>query len=171
MKVSYCDIEGGQEDIYVSTGGTIDWGSGNIDEDPCFANPNSADCHLQSQAGRWDPNDECWVYDGVTSPCIDAGDPNGLYCDYAAELWPHGFRVNMGAYGNTPEASMSSEIIGNIADLNHDGFVNLEDYSFWVMNWMKEELLLAADLDRNGKVNLPDALMFLDNWLWEAPEP
>jgi len=86
LKVSYCDIEGGQEDIYVSTGGTIEWGTGNIDEDPYFAAPNIADCHLQSQAGRWDPNDNSWVCDGVTSPCIDAGDPNGLYCDYAAEL-------------------------------------------------------------------------------------
>ena len=69
----------------------------------------------------------------------------------------------MGAYGNTPEASMSAEVIGNIADLNNDGMVNLEDYTFWVMNWMKEEILLAADLDRNGKVTLPDALIFFDN--------
>ena len=78
----------------------------------------------------------------------------------------------MGAYGNTPEASMSSELIGNIADLNHDDMVNLEDYSYWVMNWMKEEILLAADLDRNGKVDLPDAMIFLDNWLrYEGAEP
>ena len=164
LKVRYCDIEGGQGGIYLDTGGTVEWGSGNIDEDPCFADPNSADYHLQSQAGRWDPNDNSWVYDGVTSPCIDAGDPNS---ECVNELWPHGNCVNMGAYGNTPEASMSADLIGNIADLNHDGFVNLEDYSFWAMNWMKEEILLAADLDRNGKVTLPDALIFLENWLWE----
>ena len=150
--VTYSDIEGG-------------WlGEGNIDEDPGFADPNNADYHLQSQVGRWDPNDNSWVCDGVTSPCIDEGDPA---VDYANELWPHGGCVNMGGYGNTPEASMSAELIGNIADLNHDGMVNLEDYSFWVMNWMKEEILLAADLDRNGKVDLPDAVMFFDNWLWE----
>jgi predicted outer membrane repeat protein len=151
--VNYSDVEGG-------------WpGVGNIEEDPCFVDPTNGDYHLKSQVGHWDSNGNTWVCDGVTSLCIDAGDPTS---DYAAELWPHGKFINMGAYGNTPEASMSDDLlIGNIADLNNDGMVNLEDYSYWVMHWMKEEILLAADLDRNGKVGVPDAVMFFENWLWE----
>ena len=67
---------------------------------------DGGDYHLQSQAGRWDPNSASWVQDEVTSPCIDAGDPN---LDVGAEVWPHGGRINMGAYGGTAQASMSAE--------------------------------------------------------------
>jgi hypothetical protein len=45
-----------------------------------------------------------WVSDSVTSPCIDAGDPNS---DYSQEPIPNGGRINMGAYGNTGQASKS----------------------------------------------------------------
>ena len=90
---SYSNVQGGWE------------GEGNIDTDPLFANISNGDYHLKSQAGRWDPNSESWVIDDVTSPCIDAGDPNS---DWTGETWPHGERINMGAYGGTPEASMST---------------------------------------------------------------
>jgi hypothetical protein len=53
---------------------------------------------LKSQAGRWDPNSESWVVDDVTSPCIDAGDPNS---PVAEEREPNGGRINMGACGGT----------------------------------------------------------------------
>jgi len=62
------------------------------------------DYHLKSQAGRWDPASQNWVKDDVTSPCIDAGDPNS---PVGEELEPNGGRINMGAYGGTAEASMS----------------------------------------------------------------
>jgi hypothetical protein len=42
--------------------------------------------------------------DDVTSPCIDAGDPNSPVGD---EPEPNGDRINMGAYGGTTEASKS----------------------------------------------------------------
>ena len=46
-----------------------------------------------------------WTYiDSETSPCIDAGDPSS---DYTLEPKPNGDRINMGAYGNTPQASKS----------------------------------------------------------------
>ncbi len=101
-------------------------GEGNIDTDPCFVDPGywanaddpnivvepndpnaiwiDGDYHLKSQAGRWDPVSKSWVFDDVTSPCIDAGDPNS---PIAFEPFPNGGTINMGAYGGTPEASMS----------------------------------------------------------------
>lgn len=60
------------------------------------------DLHLKSQYGRWDRGGKRWVSDSVTSPCIDAGDPNSAY---DLEPPPNGKRINMGAYGNTREAS------------------------------------------------------------------
>jgi hypothetical protein len=77
----------------------------NIDDDPLFADPDNGDYHLKSQAGRWDPTTQSWVQDDITSPCIDAGDPNSPIGD---ESIPNGGRINMGAYGGTAEASKSS---------------------------------------------------------------
>jgi hypothetical protein len=49
------------------------------------------------------------VNDEVTSPCINAGDP---YDNYPLEPAPNGNRINMGAYGNTAEASLKPDILG-----------------------------------------------------------
>jgi parallel beta-helix repeat protein len=107
--VTYSDVHGGWQ------------GEGNIDAAPCFAetgfwNLNGTlddvsddfwvpgDYHLRSQAGRWHAGSRSWVLDVLTSPCIDAGNPDS---DFSAELPPNGNRINMGAYGCTAEASMS----------------------------------------------------------------
>jgi hypothetical protein len=111
ITISYSNIAGG-------------WaGTGNIDVDPLFAavgywDPNGTasdtrddfwvggDYHLQSKFGRWDPISQTWVQDQASSPCIDAGDslsPIGY------EPLPNGGRVNMGAYGGTPQASLSPD--------------------------------------------------------------
>ena len=80
-----------------------DYGTGCIAKDPCFADAASGDFHLKSAAGRW--NGTTWVKDTVTSPCIDAGETSAAY---ANEPSPNGNRANMGAYGNTAEASKST---------------------------------------------------------------
>ncbi len=82
-------------------------GIGNIDTDPLFANPSNDDYHLKSQAGRWNPNTQTcqtWVIDDITSPCIDAGDPG---TPIGLEPLPNGGIINMGAFGGTPQASIS----------------------------------------------------------------
>ena len=80
-----------------------DYGTGCIAKDPCFADAANGDFHLKSAAGRW--NGTTWVKDTVTSPCIDAGEASAAY---ANEPSPNGNRANMGAYGNTAEASKST---------------------------------------------------------------
>jgi hypothetical protein len=64
-------------------------GGSNIDQQPLFADPNTGDYHLQSQAGRWDPTRMAWVTDSVTSPCIDAGHPSPSYAvgENFQEFW------------------------------------------------------------------------------------
>ncbi|MHC4355269.1 MAG: right-handed parallel beta-helix repeat-containing protein, partial [Planctomycetota bacterium] len=106
--ITYSDVQGG-------------WpGQGNINADPFFASPGyriaanartgghdvwiAGDYHLKSHAGRWDPDSGTWVQDDMTSPCIDAGDPNS---PVAFEPFPNGGIINMGAYGGTAEAGMS----------------------------------------------------------------
>jgi hypothetical protein len=173
LVVSYCDVQDG-------------WpGSGNTNSDPCFAkagywdsngtpedvNDDSwvhGDYHLKSEGGRWDPNSESWVLDGVTSPCIDTGNPHS---SFGAELSPHGCRVNMGAYGNTEQASKSPvmasaccesyECAGQpYGDATCDGTVNLADLYALKADfgtsapWADNQC--CADFSHDGNVDLAD---------------
>ena len=73
-----------------------------ISVDPLFADEAGRDYHLKSTTGRWTPTG--WTNDTVHSPCIDMGRPSSAYTNEPA---PNGFRVNMGAFGNTVQASKS----------------------------------------------------------------
>ena len=145
ISVSYSNIKGG-------------WpGEGNIDADPCFVMPGywdangtpedanddfwvDGDYHLQSAAGRWDPNNQSWVQDAVTSPCIDAGDPMS---PIGYEPFPNGGIINMGAYGGTAEASKSyfgeplcETIVAG--DINGDCKVDFLDFRLMALHWLEE---------------------------------
>ncbi len=128
VEVAYSDVQGG-------------WpGQGNIDVDPCFADVNNGDYHLKSQAGRWDANEGQWTKDDVTSPCIDAGDPN---TPIGLEPFPNGGIINMGAYGSTREASKSyfgepacETIVAG--DINGDCKVDFKDFSVMAFHWLEE---------------------------------
>ncbi|MDT8302673.1 MAG: hypothetical protein RQ760_14410 [Sedimentisphaerales bacterium] len=87
-------------------------GGGNINSDPLFADPENSDFHLKSQAGRWDPKVGNWVVDMTGSPCIDAGSPDE---PVGLERFPNGGRINMGAYGGTPQASLSLQLLPGLS--------------------------------------------------------
>lgn len=84
-------------------------GPGVLAAEPLFANPGALDYHEKSKAGRWDPSAGGgaggWVTDDVSSPSIDAADPEA---PIGAEPIPNGARVNLGRYGGTKEASKST---------------------------------------------------------------
>lgn len=107
--------------------GWVDGGEGNRFFAPYFVAASNGDYRLQS-----------W------SPCIDAGDPAA---SFFKEPPPTGGRINMGAYGNTPEAASRSsdgdsdglpddwEIVffghiafGGMDDLDGDLSSNLDEY-------------------------------------------
>jgi hypothetical protein len=79
-------------------------GTDNFDLEPMFADGPGRDLHLLSHVGRYLP-DGSWTNDDHTSPCLDMGDPSA---DYSGEPGPNGGRINLGAYGNTAQASKSS---------------------------------------------------------------
>ena len=63
LSVSYSDILGGQEAVYVAEGCTLNWGDGMIDADPVFLDRTASDYRI------------------IGTPCIDAGTnepPGGL---------------------------------------------------------------------------------------------
>ncbi len=86
-----------------------------IKADPQYADKYAHDYHLKSITGRWDGTS--WVYDNISSPCIDAGDP---LMDFSNEPKPNGHRINIGADGNTKYASKSE---WNASDNVSDGVV------------------------------------------------
>ena len=154
--VAFSDVQGGAascDDPY----NTIVWGTGNIDLDPAFARAGGredpgtpedwtddgwleGDYHLKSEGGRWDGEQEAWVRDEVTSPCVDAGDPGDAIM---LEPLPNGGVVNMGVYGGTAEASKSSfgaAVCGVVVtgDLNGDCVVNLADVALMAIHWLED---------------------------------
>ncbi len=132
-------------------------GKGNIDAEPCFAEPGywdpngtpqdpnddfwvDGDYHLKSQAGRWDRMTQSRVKDDVTSPCIDAGDPSSPIGD---EPFPNGGIINMGAYGGTAEASRSyfgEPVCETIVagDINGDCRVDFADFAIMALHWLED---------------------------------
>jgi predicted outer membrane repeat protein len=145
LTINYSDVKGGQSAAYVGAACTLNWGLGNIDAAPCFADTSSAepdewDLHLQSQAGRWDPNSQTWVIDANTSVAIDAGD---MASPIGYEPFPNGGLINMGAYGGTVEASKSyfgkppCEIIV-AGDVNGDCEVNFLDFRLMALHWCED---------------------------------
>lgn len=88
---------------FYNNGFAMPSGTGNSAVDPLYANDVLQDFHLKSEYGRYSATG--WVADASTSPCIDTGDASDGYSEEPAG---NGGRINMGAYGNTSEASKSS---------------------------------------------------------------
>ncbi|MDP8239261.1 MAG: S8 family serine peptidase [Candidatus Hatepunaea meridiana] len=78
LTISYSDIEGGRDGIVTFNNGRINWGEGNINSDPRFADAGNDDYHLTEN-----------------SPCIDSGDPDSpqdpdeTRADMGAFYFPH----------------------------------------------------------------------------------
>ncbi|MDD5688264.1 MAG: right-handed parallel beta-helix repeat-containing protein [Elusimicrobia bacterium] len=112
-----------------SNGFSAPAGTGNISTNPFFNNAANGDFHIKSQYGRW--TGTSWVNDTVTSPCLDAGDP---VSSYSNEPFYNGGRINIGAYGNTTEASksLSDEITPSVvANLS----TNSPGTNSIILNW------------------------------------
>jgi len=114
-------------------------GEGNIREDPLFADPEAGDYHLLSERGRFVPAHALWAFDTRTSPCVDTGDPK---LDPGAERMPNGGRINMGAFGGTPQASMSEWPLAG--DLNRDRRVDFADLAILLDQWLEELPAVSA---------------------------
>ncbi|MBN1674683.1 MAG: right-handed parallel beta-helix repeat-containing protein [Kiritimatiellae bacterium] len=77
---------------------------------PVFVDADACDFHLQSTAGSYGgdaftaPTGGTFAADAGLSFCIDAGHPASAYAHESAD---NGGRVNMGAFGNTADASRS----------------------------------------------------------------
>ncbi|MCL1856209.1 MAG: right-handed parallel beta-helix repeat-containing protein [Kiritimatiellaeota bacterium] len=110
LNLSYAciDTEGadmGYDKAVIAANVTATLGEGLFAADPLFV--SESDSHLQSKAGYWDRATQTWLKSPANSPCISAGDKAS---DHSLEPLPSGSRINLGAYGNTPEASKAQPL-------------------------------------------------------------
>ncbi|MBN2841564.1 MAG: right-handed parallel beta-helix repeat-containing protein, partial [Sedimentisphaerales bacterium] len=134
--------------------------------DPLFSNISQFDYHLRSSAGRWHTWYKKWIKDSASSPALDVG--SGTEPQKAAELYPAGNNVNLGTFGASPQASLSSIQIKSpetMADINRDSQVDISDLAIIAASWYSSDCFDHGDFDRNCTVNLIDLEDFLEGWL------
>lgn len=140
---AFGDLEGCRAHYsFVEQLNTVDMGSHNISTDPFFTDPDNDDYHLQSRFCRYSPEDDEWVTDSDHSPCIDAGDPSD---PVGSEPFPNDERINMGAYGGTPEASRSRGYYIHV-----DNYNGSDSNGGWSKDDAFETIQRAVDKADNG---------------------
>jgi len=120
-------------------------------EPPLFANEITGDFHPQSTQGRY--VDGSWTNDAEMSPLVDGGAP-GL--DFSLEPDPNGSRVNIGAYGNSPEASMSQTNPPwlQVVSYNEEGGLMAGDcLLYWTYGGMPPEATVRLDYSTDYQIN------------------
>lgn len=164
QSISYCDVQGG----FV--------GTGNIDADPCFVDPNGPDGII----GTEDDNLRLLS----NSPCIDAGNNNSVLSDYAdldgdndtnepTPLDLDGFPRFINDLCTTDTGNGTPPIVDMGAyeflrsDINHNGAVNFVDYAEFALQWLETDCgeCDGAELTCDGKVDYYDLKELCDNWL------
>ncbi|MHC4676799.1 MAG: right-handed parallel beta-helix repeat-containing protein, partial [Planctomycetota bacterium] len=144
MTISYCNIEGGQDGIFVDMDCILHWGNGNTDPDPNFVDPG----YWNDANTPADPNDDFFVTGNYhllpISGCIDVGDNSSVPSDMGAD-----------------------ELVTNPADFNTDGIVDYFDIEIMTNEWLSSGGL-QSDLYEDDFIDFADYAMFAEQWLWEA---
>jgi len=100
LHISFSDVKGGESEVYIGSGCTLDWGDGMIDADPLFLTGPSGPFYL-SHTSTGQPSDSPCVNSGsdlAENVCFDIGDVY-VCMDKLTTRIDHGFdigQVDMG---------------------------------------------------------------------------
>ena len=163
LTVSYCDVEGGQVAIYNSAS-SINWGAGNIDADPVFADANGPD----DMAGTAD-DDLRVLYNSV---CIDAGDNSAVPVGTTSDLDGHA-RFADGDCNSAAVADFGAYEFDFVylGDFDNECDVDFYDFAILAAAWLTADGQTAWNPDCdiavpvNEIIDMQDVSVFADNWL------
>lgn len=117
IQISYCNIQGGKDNIISDDNCTVEWGQGNIDADPNFINLGSLTSSESLTAGDYH------LLDG--SPCIDAGDPEFITEPSETDIDGNpriaGTKIDMGADEFVPPLAVVVTITPRTLNLRSSG--------------------------------------------------
>ena len=172
MEVYFSNVQAGEAAATLANGCTLNWHRSNINEYPYFVDPANGDYHLKSRGWRWDKGRKVWTWDEVTSRCIDAGNPGSPLANEPLSIpgdptnyWGRNLRINMGAFGGTPEASIPPRNWALLSDITNDGLVNFDDFASYAANFPVPAEGHPGDFDRNAVRDLADLPLLAEEWL------
>lgn len=143
VMLTYSDVQGGEEYVFVSPGCMLDWGEGNIELNPLFAEGY----HLnQIEAGSM-----------VNSPCVDAGSESAE----ALELQKYTTRIDGVPDINIVDIGYHYRMQRVPCDCDLDGDVDMLDLVVVFSYWLEEE---CDELDdcQGADSNLDTDVNFID---------
>jgi len=126
-------------DIQIEDSNLVWEGTGNLNDDPLFAAPESGDYHLKSTAGRWEQ-----ILDS-TADLKDDDVVNWLDLEIFIDYWLY--------------AGAEIDI-----DLYREESIDFKDFVVLASNWL-EAGLLDADFDESSFVDCNDLGIFTQYWL------
>jgi len=168
LDVSYSDIKALQSGIWVDENCALNWGDGNIDEDPLFVVGPFGDYYLsQTDSGQ-----------SSNSLCVDAGS------DYAGFIGLIGYttRTDEGADAGKVDMGFHFPMAEpcRFCDLAFDGVIDFHDFAVLADRWFNEgcsetnNWCHGADITLDTRVDFKDIAFLADCWLVEdtgAPVP
>ncbi|MGD9874708.1 MAG: right-handed parallel beta-helix repeat-containing protein [Kiritimatiellia bacterium] len=142
-----------------------------LSHDPLFADAVARDFHLSSPAGRFSAG--AGFITNVSesiSPLIDAGDP---LSGFAAEPEPNGRRVNIGLYGNTPEASKTpTNAVLTVISLNSGGRIEDSSDLLWLPAGAATGHTVTIEYSSDGGQSwtalVTGVSASLNSWTWDT---
>ena len=146
-------LYGSSTPTYSCIQGSTFGGMGNISDDPLFVTWPLGDYYLsQTAAGQ-----------GADSPCVDAGS------DTATNLGMDKYTTRTDKVADDGLVDMGYHYLDNIADLNDDGYVNLEDILLMALQWLDVPSEPSADIapePLDNFVDYQDFAVIGQNWQW-----
>jgi hypothetical protein len=165
LNVSYSDVEDGEDEVHQwQPGTTLNWGPGNIDTDPFFADADGNDNVVGTEDDnlRLSPN----------SPCIDAGENAAVPVEVWTDLDGHP-RIIDGDCNDTHIVDMGAYEFNYayMGDFDYDCDVEFGDYAILGLAWLTESP--DENWNRFCDIGAPDddyiywsdLKVVADNWL------
>ena len=148
---------GGRDDIYADL---PSWSAATLSDprsdrhsmtiDPAFANTTNGNFHEQSTGGRFTAGG--WTNDARLSPLVDAGSPASPCTN---ELPDNGGYVNIGAYGNTWQASKTQTNPPwlRAVSYNDEGVMKNDVLLYWLHGGMPSNELVKLDYSVDAMIS------------------